>query len=45
MDIASDGKPLAERRDLAAQVRRGVAAFTLGWRQVWQGYWQSPTSC
>ena len=45
METASDGKPLAERRDFPAQVRRGVAGFTLGWRQFWQGYWQSPTSC
>ena len=34
-----------EDSDVAARVRRGIAEFTLGWQQFWQGYWQSAHSC
>lgn len=30
---------------VAARIRRGVAEFTRGWREFWQGYWQSTHSC
>ncbi len=28
-----------------ARMRRAVSDFTRGWRQFWQGYWQSAHSC
>jgi hypothetical protein len=31
--------------EVAARLRRGVTGFALGWRQFWQGYWQSAHSC
>jgi hypothetical protein len=31
--------------DLTTPLRRGLAEFTRGWRQFWQGYWQSAHSC
>jgi hypothetical protein len=34
-----------EHPDAATRVRRGLAEFTLGWRQFWHGYWQSAHSC
>jgi hypothetical protein len=30
---------------LAERVRRTATDFTRGWRQFWQGYWQSAHSC
>ena len=28
-----------------ARLRRTATEFTRGWRQFWQGYWQSAHSC
>jgi hypothetical protein len=37
--------PPGASTDLGARLRRTATEFTRGWRQFWQGYWQSAHSC
>lgn len=39
------GTAPVEPSGVTSPLRRRVAEFTLGWRQFWQGYWQSAHSC
>jgi hypothetical protein len=42
--INQAGVPTVERGSTSGW-RRSIAEFTRGWRQFWQGYWQSAHSC
>jgi hypothetical protein len=37
-----DDRPASSIHEASARLRSALAAFAVGLRQVWQGYWQSP---